>query len=134
MNNTLHWNETPEGLMAILHESFYPVGDTSSFPEARIERLVQDRQEMVTNHLTDQREIWLMPFVVELQVAGGKPVAKGVFGATQDNGRVFYLYNAVLCHWTISASKVRRFYQATPALEQFHFTTGSQYSPALSSK
>ncbi|HEX9132063.1 MAG TPA: hypothetical protein VF844_07200 [Ktedonobacteraceae bacterium] len=85
-------------MRAILHESFHLVSDESGFPEVRIERLVQERHEMVTDHLTGQREVWPVPFIVELQVAGGKHIAKGVVGAAQVNGRVSFTYDAVCCH------------------------------------
>jgi hypothetical protein len=46
--HTLLWNATPEGFMAILHESFHPVGDACvQLYRGRREQLVQDRQEMV---------------------------------------------------------------------------------------
>ena len=55
---TLLWDETPEGMRAILYESFHLVSDEYGFPENRVERLIQDRHEMVTDHLTGQREVW----------------------------------------------------------------------------
>lgn len=90
--------ETPESFWSVFNEGLNPTRDASSFPKVCTGWFAQDHLEIIKDSLTGKREEWSVPFVVELQVAFGVSVAKGVIRIYQDDYRISYFIDLLSCH------------------------------------